>query len=204
MRAWESAVKARRRGPLWARFFALTALLAVGAGVIYVVLQPPTGGSDQLPLGAPVATATAAPVVVQATVAPASTATAAPVAVQATVAPASTAVTNPIAGLPAGAVPFRDHYYLVVNESMGWPEAKAYAESLGGYLVAIGDEDENLFVADMAGANGVVSIGLTDEAFEGRFVWANGEPLVYTNWGAGEPNSDGDEDFVCECGCCDV
>ena len=97
--------------------------------------------------------------------------------------------TGPIAGLPAGAVPFRDHYYLIVN-STSWLEANGYAESLGGYLVAIGDDAEHQFVADLASGQGFgnVLIGLTDETDEGRFVWANGEPLVYTNWNSGEPN----------------
>ena len=188
IRAWESAVRARRRGPLWARFFALTALLAVVGGVLYVVLQPPTGGSDSPAIAVPTATSSSAPAV-----------TAAPVAVQATAAPASTAVPGPIAGLPAGAVPFRDHYYLIVNESGVWPDPNGRAESLGGYLVTIGDEQGHLFVADLAMEQGFVNvfIGLTDEADEGRFVWANGEPLVYTNWNFGEPNNaGGDENYV--------
>ena len=99
-----------------------------------------------------------------------------------------------------GAVPFRDHYYLLVTESMSWREAKAYAKSLGGYLVTIGDEQEHLFVANLAKTNGFVNvfIGLTDEADEGRFVWAINEPLVYTNWNSGEPNNAGrgDENYV--------
>ena len=356
MRAWESAVRARRSGPLWARFFALTALLAVVAGIIYVVLQPTTGGSDQLPLGAPVATATPTigPVAPTPTTGRALrevtlndggmifeddfelldlrgwsnwandvthreqftrflgrfdnetvtlnlaalpphdqveltfdlylidswsgvvpegpdffkvghsgstnnlllhtfstyceqhdkrsyTATQPEscgeligfgrvrpdsiyrnlnngfvfehsestlsisfteqkqwgidnvrVSIRGVATDEPVRATGPIAGLPAGAVPFRDHHYLIVNNSMGWPEANAYAESLSGYLVAIGDEEENLFVADLAEANGVVAIGLTYEVAEGHFVWANGEPLVYTNWGSSEPNNAGD------------
>ena len=107
--------------------------------------------------------------------------------------PTPTLVTESIAGLPAGAVPFRGHSYLIVTESMSWPQANAYAASLGGYLATIGDDEENHFVADLAETNGFgqLFIGLTDEADEGRFVWANGEPLVYANWNFGEPNNAG-------------
>ena len=190
IRAWESAVRARRRGPLWARFFALIALLAVVGGVLYVVLQPATGGSDSPAIAVPTATnapASTAPVADEA-MAPDPTATA-----------EAPGATGPIDGLPAGAVEFRDHYYLIVNESGVWPDPNGRAESLGGYLVTIGDEQEHLFVADLAMEQGFVNvfIGLTDEADEGRFVWANGEPLVYTNWNFGEPNNaGGDENYV--------
>ena len=36
MRAWEGALRTRRRGPLWARLLALTALVAVVGGVVYL------------------------------------------------------------------------------------------------------------------------------------------------------------------------
>ena len=32
-------------------------------------------------------------------------------------------------------------------------------------------------------------LGLNDVALEGTFVWANGEYVTYTNWGANEPNN---------------
>lgn len=41
-----------------------------------------------------------------------------------------------------------------------------------------------------------VAVGLSDEAVEGTFVWATGEPLTYSRWGAGEPNNSGNEDHV--------
>ncbi len=100
---------------------------------------------------------------------------------------------------PNGGASFRGHSYLIVTESMSWPEAKAYSESLGGHLVTISDEAEQLFVADLARSYGQpwVFIGLTDEVEEGRFVWVTGEPLSYTNWISGEPsNNSGAEYYV--------
>ena len=55
---------------------------------------------------------------------------------------------------PNGGASFRGHSYLIVTESMSWPEAKAYSESLGGHLVTISDEAEQLFVADLARSYG--------------------------------------------------
>jgi len=91
---------------------------------------------------------------------------------------------------------------LVVSASTSWAQAKRHAESPGGHLVTIGDEAENLFVADLAAAQGLsaIRIGLTDQAREGRFVWATGEALSYTNWAPAQPDNArhgaNDEDYV--------
>ena len=58
-RAWESAAQAARRWPLWARFLALTALVAVVGGGIFLALRASTGGSDPPAFVLP--TATSAP-----------------------------------------------------------------------------------------------------------------------------------------------
>jgi hypothetical protein len=39
-------------------------------------------------------------------------------------------------------------------------------------------------------------IGLNDRAAEDTFVWTDGSPVDFTQWGAGEPNNSGDEDCV--------
>ena len=41
-------------------------------------------------------------------------------------------------------------------------------------------------------------IGLNDIAQEGQWIWDNGEPVAYTNWGLQEPGdtSIGEEDYV--------
>ena len=40
-------------------------------------------------------------------------------------------------------------------------------------------------------------IGLTDKAKEGTFVWVDGTPLSYKNWGPSDPNDiDGTQDIV--------
>ena len=91
-------------------------------------------------------------------------------------------------------------YYLLSSDT--WTASQAAAVALGGNLATINDSAENDFVFNtFAGVGGVTNrflwIGLNDVAQEGTFVWANGEPLIFTNWVPGEPsNSNGDEDFV--------
>ncbi|MBD3184031.1 T9SS type A sorting domain-containing protein [Candidatus Poribacteria bacterium] len=95
-----------------------------------------------------------------------------------------------------------DHSYTVVTESKTWRDAKAYAESLGGYLITIGSEQENKCAADMATAKGIRSfwLGLSDEAQEGNFVWVTGEPVTYTNWYSGQPDNNGNNEHYVEMG----
>ena len=119
------------------------------------------------------------------------------------VTPTPTNSVNEGSAPPTGSVAYRGHYYLTVPQRMTWVEAVAYSESLGGYLVTISDEEENRFVADLGQTmyDGWVKhnsfwIGLTDEGQEGRFLWVTGESNSYTNWGGGEPNNSGNEDYV--------
>ena len=86
-------------------------------------------------------------------------------------------------------------YYL--SENISRPlDAQAEAESLGGYMVSIGSQDENDFIQQNIPE--MVHIGLNDYDVEGNLEWFNGEPLVYNNvnpCGFCNENSD-DQDFV--------
>ena len=89
--------------------------------------------------------------------------------------------------------------YRMTTSNGTWTGAQANATTLGGYLAAISSAAENTAIrtfANSQGFTGSVWIGFTDQAVEGTFVWVNGEPVVYTNWGGGEPNNLGNEDFT--------
>jgi hypothetical protein len=88
--------------------------------------------------------------------------------------------------------------YDVVLDGSTWVAAKVDAQGRQfqgqqGHLVTIGSAQENAFVQSQGGG----WIGFTDDpaqaagASEGNFVWVTGEPVVYTNWNAGEPNNSG-------------
>ena len=61
-------------------------------------------------------------------------------------------------------------------------DAQKKAETEGAYLVAINDEAEQKWLSGIFG-NRLYWIGLSDAETEGQWVWQNGKPLTYINWG---------------------
>ena len=94
--------------------------------------------------------------------------------------------------------PLDDHHYLLL-EASDWTTAENLASSWGGNLVAVGDQLEMDFIHEnfsvFGGTGRRLWLGLDDIAVEGVFEWTNGEPVVYTNWNAGEPNNSNNEDM---------
>ena len=92
--------------------------------------------------------------------------------------------------------PENDHAYKRV-QCEDWEDAQVQAAAEGAYLVTINDETEQKWLQAVFGGQ-PSWIGLNDVAQEGEWVWDNGEPVTYTNWGLQEPddNSIGEEDHV--------
>ena len=92
---------------------------------------------------------------------------------------------------------FNDHFYAVIEKEMTPPDARAYCESLGGYLATITSQEEQDFVASLASNVDYPDlwIGGSDDGSEGEWYWMNGEPWDYTAWypggsvGTVEPNN---------------
>lgn len=55
-------------------------------------------------------------------------------------------------------------------------------------MVTIEDDEENMFVYDLAP---YAILGATDKDREGLWVWVTGQEMSYTNWCQGEPNNCG-------------
>jgi hypothetical protein len=111
---------------------------------------------------------------------------------------------------------FNGHSYYLTEGKFTFNEARDLATSRGGYLAAISSQAENDFVRtyvltdifknDRSFSNTVdfgtdinrgALIGLNDATTEGTFVNANGEPVTYTNFDAGQPSaSNPGEDYV--------
>ncbi|MEN9640315.1 MAG: hypothetical protein RLZZ262_2184, partial [Bacteroidota bacterium] len=87
---------------------------------------------------------------------------------------------------------YNNHKYFRSNASFTWTNARANALDLGGHLATLSSAGENAFLAGL----GLHWIGYTDQAVEGTWVWTNGEPVVYTNWFAGEPNNAANDDYA--------
>jgi hypothetical protein len=94
-------------------------------------------------------------------------------------------VTNPANGAT---------YYLLAQES--WTASEAEAESLGGHLATVNDAAEQTWIMNNFGSSRNLWIGLydpTQDALGGahvnNFVWADGEPVAYTNWNPLQPDN---------------
>ena len=78
--------------------------------------------------------------------------------------------------------PANGHAYKKIRcESLD--EARESAAAEGVYLLTINDEAEQKWISGLFG-NHLYWIGLSDAENEGEWVWENGEPLTYTNWGS--------------------
>lgn len=90
-------------------------------------------------------------------------------------------------------------YYLLSADT--WESSQTFAASLGGNLATIEDAAEQIWIFDTFGNYGGVIrnlwIGLSDQASEGSFVWANNSNSTYRNWAVGADNGLGDRDVVC-------
>jgi hypothetical protein len=88
-------------------------------------------------------------------------------------------------------------YYLL--EPKSWTASEAEAQQLGGHLATVNDAAENEFVGATFGPNSaqnVLWIGFTDAAVEGKYTWASGQTVPFSNWwgpvnGGSEPNNSG-------------
>ncbi len=104
---------------------------------------------------------------------------------------------TPVNAAIIGTDSFNGHIYHLLD-GKPWLAQEAEAIELNGHLVTINDAAENEWVWDTFGSFGQgLFFGLNDFVVEGTWVWASGEPVSFTNWRAGEPNSDfvGNEDF---------
>ena len=86
---------------------------------------------------------------------------------------------------------YNGHTYYFVNRQSTWWAAKQFSQKMGGHLVTISDANENTFVNELGGKQGIW-IGATDAASEGNWKWVTGESFSYHPWDSGEPNNNND------------
>ncbi|XP_001950803.2 collectin-10 isoform X1 [Acyrthosiphon pisum] len=84
--------------------------------------------------------------------------------------------------------------YLGIFFKANWYKAAQYCRYHGMHLASISNQEENDKLEKYIKDNGLGHEHFwtsgTDQAEEGSFFWlANGRPIGYTNWNAGEPNN---------------
>ena len=97
--------------------------------------------------------------------------------------------------LPAGKTNFGPFDFEAGPVFREWADAAAACTTAGEDLVSIHNADENAFVAGGFGGS-LIWLGLSDQAVDGTFAWADGTPLDYENWKDGEPTDNPGLDCV--------
>ena len=109
----------------------------------------------------------------------------------------TTISTQPMVLVPADAVEYEGHYYKMYNESASWEDAATACEELGGHLATITSAEEQAFLSDYIYNAGKYCYWIGGHKVDGVWQWVNGEPMEYTNWSMGEPNSQTEgEDYI--------
>jgi hypothetical protein len=86
--------------------------------------------------------------------------------------------------------------YFAVRGGISWTQAKDDAEKRGGHLATITSNVELQKMIQQVGFVDGLWLGGTDEGSEGKWRWVTGEPWSYQNWGGGEPNNAGVENYL--------
>lgn len=89
--------------------------------------------------------------------------------------------------------------YFVSDGYFTWTEALENSRLNGLHMATVTSAEENDFIVDgllASGLGGNPWIGLNDAVAEGDFRWVTCEAYTYTNWGPGEPNNLGGEDYT--------
>jgi hypothetical protein len=67
-----------------------------------------------------------------------------------------------------------------------WTGARDFCLASGRRLVQIDSALEDAFVASSSAAN--LWIGASDLKLDGDFVWSDGSPIAFSNWGGAQPD----------------
>ena len=90
-----------------------------------------------------------------------------------------------------GICQYNGHTYRIFDESLNWSDAEAKCEQLGGHLVTITSEDEQLFLETFLNNSNKYSYFIGGKQTDSDWEWITGESFSYFNWAPGEPNYSG-------------
>jgi hypothetical protein len=99
---------------------------------------------------------------------------------------------------------YNGHTYFRSNSTFSWEAANQAAVASGGHLVSVNNVAEKNWLLANAPA-GTYWMGLRYSPSLEQFKWTSGEPVVYTNWGFGQPGIiEGDYVYSWEFGNTDI
>jgi len=76
--------------------------------------------------------------------------------------------------------------YRAVTLPRTWDDARIDCVSWGGSLVQVDSSAEDLFVGELVSVG--QWLGASDTLIDNVFVWTNGSPILFGNWGASQPD----------------
>ncbi len=102
------------------------------------------------------------------------------------------------------------HWYDVIQDPLSWADANLAAGNLSNsvgsdwYLATVTSSTEQNFIASLLGTPSSRTLGYRLGGFQpagsvepnGGWSWVTGEAFTYTNWGGGEPNNVGGENYL--------
>lgn len=91
---------------------------------------------------------------------------------------------------------YNGNRYAVYKGKVSYQYAKDLCESYGGHLARITSAGENNVVKGLVAKVGTCWIDGSDAQNEGAWKFSNGEKMSYFNWAKGEPNNDGNQDYL--------
>ena len=89
------------------------------------------------------------------------------------------------------------HCYKMFHTPKNYSAAEGDCVKSSGHLTTASDDDEQAFVTSLKGDSERIWLGLSDSMVEGKFRWASGAILLYSNWNKGEPNDYGRDGEDC-------
>ena len=100
-------------------------------------------------------------------------------------------IKTPKVRIPKTAVKFEGNRYVVITNPMPVYYARLYADSLGGHVVRVDSEGEEMFCRDLMASRsvGVTWLDACDGLTENDWINWNGQKASYFKWGAGEPGN---------------
>ena len=90
---------------------------------------------------------------------------------------------------------FSSKWIYLNNTADTWLYGENFANNYGGNLISLHSLSEVYFIRDMTPGLGFF-IGLNDSITEGVLEWSDGSVLDFTNFSSGEPNNQGNEDYI--------